>query len=59
MPKHLADSVVQNFANLGLSDTTSHNTWTPNTDVYETAEHLVVKMELAGIQREDLEIKMQ
>lgn len=59
MPKHLTDSVLQNFAYLGLADTTSHNTWTPNTDVYETAEHLIVKMELAGIQREDLEITLQ
>jgi len=59
MPKHLTDSVLQNFANLGLADTTSHNTWTPNTDVYETADLLVVKMELAGIERADLEITLQ
>ena len=58
MPKNLSDHVTQAFTTLCFSDTTSHNTWTPNTDVYETPEHLVVKLELAGIEREDLEITL-
>ncbi len=36
----------------------AHSTWTPNTDVYETEESLVVRMELSGINREDLEISL-
>jgi HSP20 family protein len=32
--------------------------WTPNTDVYETADALVVRMEIAGISKEDLEITL-
>ena len=33
--------------------------WTPNTDVYGTLEGLVVKVELAGMRREDLELTME
>ena len=58
MPKNLTANAPQSFAYLTFSDTTSHNTWTPNCDVYETADALCVKMELAGIEREDLEITL-
>lgn len=30
--------------------------WTPNTDVYETDKGIVVKMELAGVSQQDVEI---
>ncbi len=30
--------------------------WVPNTDVYVTEGHLVIKVELAGMRREDLEL---
>ena len=33
--------------------------WTPNTDVYLTDDGLVIKVELAGIRREDLEITVE
>lgn len=59
MPKHLTDTATQNFTYLSLSTAANHNAWNPNTDVYETEENLVVKMELAGIEREDLEITLQ
>ena len=58
MAKHLTDTVSQSFAYLSLSANATHSAWTPNTDVYETPDHLVVKMELAGINREDLEITL-
>jgi HSP20 family protein len=32
--------------------------WVPNTDVYVTEEGIVIKVELAGMRREDLEITM-
>ncbi len=32
--------------------------WIPNADVYETPEQLVVKMEVAGIRKEDLEVTL-
>ncbi len=33
--------------------------WNPPTDIYETDEHLVVKMEIAGMRDEDLEVAVQ
>lgn len=35
------------------------NAWRPPTDVYETEENVVVKMEVAGIRDEDLEVTVQ
>ena len=52
--QHLHDSL----AYLGLPALASHSAWTPNTDVYETPEGLVVKMEIAGIEKENLEITL-
>lgn len=33
--------------------------WAPNTDVYTTEDGLVVKVELSGMQREDLELAVE
>jgi len=33
--------------------------WVPNTDVYVTQEGLVIKVELAGMRREDLELTVE
>ena len=35
------------------------NVWRPPTDVYETATNIVVKMEVAGMREEDLEVVVQ
>jgi HSP20 family protein len=56
MSKTIDQHVQESLAFLGLSAPGSHSAWTPNTDVYETPDNLVVKMELAGIEREDLEV---
>ena len=45
-----------------LSSVTWHgrsNIWRPPTDVYETEEHVIVKMEIAGMRDEDLEVTVQ
>lgn len=34
-------------------------TWTPNTDVYLTDTGLVIKVEIAGIRKEDLELTIE
>lgn len=34
----------------------SQKLWNPPADVYETCEHLVIKMEIAGLRQEDLKI---
>ena len=33
--------------------------WMPPTDVYETEDHLVVKVELAGMREEDFEVSVE
>jgi len=56
MAKELTDHLPQSFAYLGLTAAMGHSAWSPNTDVYETPDHLVVKLEIAGIDKDDLEI---
>jgi HSP20 family protein len=38
---------------------TSETHWVPNTDVYVTEGNLVIKVELAGMKREDLELTVE
>ena len=58
MPKNIAQHLSRTAAYLSLSTPMEQNSWTPNTDVYETPQHLIVKMELAGIRKDDLEITL-
>jgi HSP20 family protein len=41
------------------ADSSSEANWTPNTDVYISEEGLVIKVELAGMRREDLELSVE
>jgi len=59
MPKHLTQHLTRTTAVLSLSTPMEQSSWAPNTDVYETPQHLIVKMELAGIRKDDLEITLQ
>jgi len=43
----------------GGGDATSESHWVPNTDVYVTEGNLVIKVELAGMKREDLELTVE
>jgi len=43
---------------LTVRPTTGHSSWSPNTDVYETHDRLIVKMELAGIEAENIEVML-
>ena len=58
MAKHLDQHLQHGLSYLSLSTPASQSTWTPNTDVYETPDDLVVKMEIAGIDKDDLEITL-
>ena len=40
-------------------DLASEAQWSPNTDVYVTDDGLVIKLELAGMRREDLELTVE
>jgi HSP20 family protein len=61
-------SIVSQWAQIqrklvGLSDhlSESHGSgaWSPNTDVYESADDVVVKMELAGVDKEVVRIHLE
>lgn len=43
----------------GRRDSGGQTHWVPNTDVYTTEDGLVVKVELAGMRREDLELAVE
>ena len=58
MAKTYDQHLHEGLAYLGLPSLTSHSAWTPNTDVYETPDALIVKMEIAGIEKNDLEITL-
>jgi HSP20 family protein len=58
MAKTYDQHLQESLAYLSLPTLASHNGWSPNTDVYETAENLVVTMEIAGINQADLEITL-
>ena len=49
-------SMHDSVTHLGLPST--HGAWTPNTDVYETADRLVVRLEVAGVERNSIEIAL-
>jgi HSP20 family protein len=56
---HKISSAVH-FAKRRLAVTKDHESqWTPNTDVYLSDCGLVIKIELAGIQRENLELTVE
>ncbi|HUI07573.1 MAG TPA: Hsp20/alpha crystallin family protein [Verrucomicrobiae bacterium] len=58
MAKTYDQHLHESLAYLSLPALASHSAWTPNTDVYETPDALVVKMEIAGIDKNDLEITL-
>jgi HSP20 family protein len=58
MAKTYDQHLHEGLAYLGLPSSAPHSAWTPNTDVYETPETLVVKVEIAGIDKNDLEITL-
>jgi len=58
MPKHFTEQLTRSTAVLSLSTPMGQSSWAPNTDVYETPQHLIIKMELAGIRKDDLEITL-
>ncbi len=58
MAKHADQFVHGTITYLSVPPTASHSAWTPNTDVYEKGEALIVRMELADIDKDDLEITL-
>ena len=50
---------VQKASAGGQQSASGQTHWIPNTDVYVTEGHLVIKVELAGMRREDLELTVE
>jgi len=50
---------VQKTAAAGRQSSSGQTHWIPNTDVYVSEGHLVIKVELAGMLREDLELTVE
>jgi len=44
---------------VGVRESSNEGHWAPNTDVFLTEEGMVVKVELAGMRREDLELTVE
>jgi HSP20 family protein len=57
MSKQTDQSLAERLHLFGRTIAVSH-AWTPNTDVYETPDTLVVRLEIAGISKDDLEITL-
>ncbi len=56
----MAKSINRHFQFIGSSkDVRSGQLWYPAADVYQTADGWVVKVELAGVSPEDIEIDIQ
>ncbi len=44
---------------VGVRESSNEGHWAPNTDVFLTEEGMVVKVELSGMRREDLELTVE
>jgi HSP20 family protein len=47
------------FRSHGSVSKTAMGVWRPPTDVFETTDHVVVKMEVAGVRKEDLDVTFE
>ena len=50
---------VSRASAVGGRDASANGHWVPNTDVYATDTGLVIKVELAGMRKEDLELTVE
>ena len=57
MPGHpLQDSILQTMAGFPFRLSASRQAWTPPTDLFETEEAMVVKVEAAGMAEDDFSV---
>ena len=56
--ERVAEFFQESFHCSSIPAMSTQSLWTPNTDVFETEDRLVVKMELAGIRKDDIEITL-
>ena len=58
MPKSFTEHLSRSVTHFALGAPSGRSTWMPNTDVYESADQWIVKMELAGLDKENLEVTL-
>ncbi len=56
--KRLVQHVHTTLHLVGISGTSSHVEWIPNTDIYEKESAYVIRMELAGVDQGDIQIQI-
>jgi HSP20 family protein len=54
--KRIVHHVHTTLQLVGLSSASSNVEWVPNTDIYENEASFVVRMEIAGVNRDDIHI---
>ena len=54
----LEQTVENVFRSLGPSYSLTHQGWTPQMDIYETPEEIVIRAEIAGVDRENLGVEI-
>lgn len=52
------DTVEDMFRSMGPMFSLGDRSWKPQMDVYETEENIIILVELAGVQKEDLDIEV-
>jgi HSP20 family protein len=52
------DTVEDMFRSMGPMFSLGERSWKPQMDVYETEEKIIILVELAGVQKDDLEIEV-
>jgi len=56
---HKVNSLLYSWRPAKPGDKSVESHWVPNTDVYVTEDSLVIKVELAGMRKEDLELTVE
>jgi HSP20 family protein len=46
------------FRSISPTFTLSERTWTPQIDIYETSEEIIIRTEIAGVDKENLEVEI-
>jgi len=56
--KRLVQHVHTTLHLVGISGASSHVEWIPNTDIYENDNFYTIRMELAGVDRDEIQIQI-
>jgi len=43
----------------GADEEMAHSTWSPAVDIYETAENMIIKAEIPGVEKDDISVEVK